>query len=343
MAHEITSEDSLVLTGRPAWHGLGTIVQGAPTMSEALRLAGLEWDVLRRHVNVGDLHPDDMKSFGDRPLPAVKGSIEHKLALQRSDTGRVLEVVGDGYEVLQNRELAELVRELASEGTIPRAESAGSLKQGRRVFILVRKGAFNVGARDEVAEYLLFSNTHDGTGALGIIPTTVRVVCANTLRAAESGFRIRHSANMRDRIEQAKEALRLAERTGTTMRKTIERLAAVPMDAEDRRVFFLKVYEATHGIIPARPSTESEEKAQARALQTVAEWVANLDSARNSGTGTEGSVWHALNAATEWSDHKRTVRKAEETERSARAASNLFGTSAAFKAKALELAVAAAS
>ena len=95
--------------------------------------------------------------------------------------------------------------------------------------------------------------------------------------------------------------------------------------------------------LPARPENEAQERAKARAVATVAEWVANLDSARNTGTGTEGTVWHALNAVTEWNDHKRTVRPGlEDSEYRARAQSNLFGASATFKAGALRQALALA-
>ena len=336
MSHELTSEDGLVLTARPAWHGLGTVVEQAPTVQGALQLAGLDWTVRRRRLLVGS--DEGAVAEGTR-----LNVVPDRVALQRSDTGRILEVVGKGYEVLQNADLADLIDGLSREGEVARAESAGSLRQGRRVFFLIRRGGFTLGASDEVANYLLFSNTHDGTGALGIIPTTIRVVCANTLRAAEAGFSIRHSQSMRERIEGAKLALREADGGVARMRASIERLASVTVDMDDVRTFFLRVYETAFGIIPAKPANEAEERARARAVATVSEWVANLDSARNRGTGTEGTVWHALNAATEWSDHKRGVRPgAEDSEHRARAQSNLFGTSATFKAVALRQALALA-
>lgn len=330
MSHEITSEDRLVLAGRPAWHGLGTVVEDAPTVPDALKLAGLDWTVRKRGLILG---PDGQgDGYGDE--------VPDRVALQRSDTGRILEVVGKGYEVLQNSDLADLIESLALAGEVQRAESAGSLRQGRKVFFLVRRGGFTVGKTDEVQSFLLFSNSHDGTGALGIIPTAVRVVCANTLRAAESGFKIRHSQSMRARIDAAKFALQDADGGIDRMMQTVQRLASVTVDADDVRNFFLRVYESAVGTIPAWPTTEAEERARARAVATVAEWVANLDSARNTGTGTEGTVWHALNAATEWSDHKRNVQPGkEESAYRARTQSNLFGTSAAFKAKALRQAL----
>lgn len=339
MSHDITSEDGLVLHARPAWHGLGTVLPQLPTVREALKVAGLEWTIEKRPLYIASTATMQQ----DRPFADSAIQVPDRVALQRSDTGRVLEVVSDRYEVLQNYELADLIDSLALAGDVAKAETAGSLRQGRHVFVLVPRDTFKVGVSDEVRNYLLFSNSNDGTGALGIVPTSVRVVCANTLAQAQTGFRIRHSQSMAQRIEQAREALRMADGKSASLRKVIERLARVPMDIEDRRVFFLKVYEAANGIIPSKPQTAEEERAYLRARDTVAEWIRNLDSSRNTGTGSEGTVWHALNAVTEWSDHKRTVRPGDgDTERQGRADSNLFGTSAAFKRKALTVAIDAA-
>jgi phage/plasmid-like protein (TIGR03299 family) len=344
MSHEITSEDELVLTREPAWHGLGTVVQSAPTPREALKLADLEWTVDRRpvyadagRVQEGDevhglSHPENLKRVPDR------------FALQRSDTGRILEVVSGDYRVFQNTELADLIDALAVDGAMARAESAGSFRQGRRVFFLIQRGAFKLAARDEVRQYVLLSNAHDGTASVRMIPTDVRVVCANTLALAErsAGFAIRHSASMADRVAAAKRALSLSDVGSGQLRKAAERMAALKLDADDVRRFFLAVYSEAVGIIPARADSDAERRAQAKAVDTVAQWVANLDSRRNTGTGTEGTLWHAFNAVTEWSDHARTVRGGGRNSE-ARTQSNLFGTSAAFKAKAMRAALALAT
>jgi phage/plasmid-like protein (TIGR03299 family) len=328
MSHGITSEDGLVLNREPAWHGLGTTVQEAPTVHEAFRIAHLNWEVEKLPIYAShDKEGGTLERIPDR------------VGLRRSDTARILEVVGKGYEVFQNRELADLIENLSDLGEVTKVESAGSLRQGRNVFALIPRESFTLGERDTVRRYVLFSNTHDGTGALAIIPTSVRVVCANTLSGALSGFRVRHSAQLKERIELAIVALRASDEGGKQLETSIRKLASVPMDDEDRRVFFLRVYETAFGIIPAKPATETEIKAHEKARETVASWIANLESSRNTGTGTEGSVWHALNAMTEWSDHSRRVKSGTEGERGARTFSNLFGTSAVFKAKALEVAL----
>jgi phage/plasmid-like protein (TIGR03299 family) len=348
MSHEITSTDRLVLARNPAWHGLGQVLPQAETVRRSFELAGLGWTVDRHPIYVDHV----------RSIPSGKGPIDLKdsprmddlslsadrVALVRSDTSDTFEVVGKGFEVLQNAELADLIESLSAAKAMQTADTAGSLRGGRNVFALVPRSEFFAGTGgDPLRTYVLFANAHDGTGSLTIVPTSVRVVCANTLAMATAGIRLRHTASLRDRIAEAVIALKKADAAGEAFKATVKRLASVKMDDEDRRVFFLRVYESAFGVLPGRPTsgkyTEAESRKLARAQETVGAWLANLDSSRNTGQGTEGTVWHALNAATEWSDHTRRVKG---DSREARVFSNLLGTSANFKAGALQLAVQAA-
>lgn len=349
MSHEITTTDGLILARNGAWHGLGTVLPTAVSIRESFRLAGLGWRVERHPIYVDRT---TILASGQDPLDAVhehaRDGARNALAVQpdrvaliRSDTSDTFEIVGKGFEVLQNDDLADLIESLSKAGAMQTADTAGSLRGGRNVFALVPRGEFTAGANggDTVRSYVLFSNAHDGSGSLTIVPTSVRVVCANTLAAATQGIRIRHTASLKTRIAEAVVALKKADIQGNEFRARVQRLASVPMDDEDRRVFFLRVYERAFGAIPGRPTTAVERAKVGRATETVSAWIANLESSRNTGTGTEGSVWHALSAITEWSDHTRRVKG---DTREARIYSNLLGTSAVFKADAFALAEAAA-
>jgi phage/plasmid-like protein (TIGR03299 family) len=319
------------------------VLPAAISVRESFKLAGLGWRVERHPIYLdraqmlgNGVGPMDVGRFADE---AMLATVPDRVALVRSDVGDVFEVVGKGYETLQNDELADLIENLSKVGAMQTADTAGSLRGGRNVFALVPRGEFNAGGSDLVKSYVLFSNTHDGSGSLVITPTDVRVVCANTLAAATKGIRIRHTASLKDRIAEAVAALSKADVEAAGFSAKVQRLARTPMDANDRRVFFLKVYERAFGVIPGRPTTAVDKARVERATETVGAWMANLESARNTGTGTEGSVWHALNAVTEWSDHERRVKG---DSREARVYSNLLGTSAEFKADAFALAMAAA-
>lgn len=80
--------ESMFYAGREKpWHGLGTQVEEAPTSADALRLAGLDWTVQRKPIQV----------CGGR-------KVDNFFANVRSSDGAVLGVVSDRYQVVQNAE-----------------------------------------------------------------------------------------------------------------------------------------------------------------------------------------------------------------------------------------------
>lgn len=73
--------ESMFYAGREKpWHGLGTQVEEAPTSADALRLAGLDWTVQRKPIQV----------CGGR-------KVDNFFANVRSSDGAVLGVVSDRY------------------------------------------------------------------------------------------------------------------------------------------------------------------------------------------------------------------------------------------------------
>src|SRR5205823_13241224 len=66
---------------------------------------------------------------------------------------------------------------------------------------------------DDLELYLAATTSHDGTQALRVDATPVRIVCANTQRAAfarTKGFYVfRHTSNVHSQIGQAREAMGL--------------------------------------------------------------------------------------------------------------------------------------
>jgi phage/plasmid-like protein (TIGR03299 family) len=332
MAHEITNEDGLVLHRKAAWHGLGTIVENAPTTYEAMLLANLEWRVGIRKLFLGT-------EWDAR-------QVDNHFAVVREDTNRVFGVQSGGYTPMQNSELADLVEGLAVSGAIPRAESAGSMRHGRNVFFLIKQGSFDAAAGDEVGRYVLFANSHDGSAALRVLATTVRVVCANTLNAALSEAKhtihIRHTRGLPSQVASAKQALQALALNTKEFETQVKQLANRTMTREELRSFFVEAYTIKLGRpIPINPTDEAEEKTRQKALETVAGWLSTMEREQQKLPSIRGSAWVALNAVTNWADHGRTVRVAKKAESAedARNYSNLFGTSAAFKGQVLQKAL----
>lgn len=191
------------------WHGLGTIVQEAPTSKDALGLAGLNWTV-------------DSKPVFDANGNSIKG---YK-ANTRSSDGSVLGVVTDRYKVVQNSEAFDFTDALIGEGVT--YETAGSLKNGKTIWLLAKMPERNI-LDDKFDPYICFTNSHDGTGAIRVVSTPIRVVCNNTLNlalnTATRSWSTRHMGDMNSKLQEAKHTLQLANDYLDALADEADRLA----------------------------------------------------------------------------------------------------------------------
>ena len=178
------------------WHGLGSIVMEAPTSADALRMAGLDWNVVQEPIYT---------DFNEL--------IEGYKANVRDSDRKVLGVVSDRYKVVQTMDAFSFTDELLEKGV--RYETAGALQEGRKVWLLARLPREYIIAGERISPYLVFSNTHDGSGSVKVAVTPVRVVCNNTLNlalnTAKRSFSMIHTGNIQDKIQEAKETLFMAE------------------------------------------------------------------------------------------------------------------------------------
>lgn len=178
------------------WHGLGIIVKEAPTSADAIRLAGLDWTVVQEPIYTN-----------------FNNVVEGYRANVRSSDRKVLGVVSDRYKVVQNVDAFSFTDELLGRGV--RYETAGSLQEGKKVWLLARLPREYIIAGERISPYLVFSNTHDGSGSVKVAITPVRVVCNNTLNlalnTAKRSFSMIHTGNIQDKIQEAKDTLFMAE------------------------------------------------------------------------------------------------------------------------------------
>ena len=132
----------------------------------------------------------------------------------RSSDRKVLGVVSDRYKVVQNTDAFSFTDELLGKGV--RYETAGSLQEGKKVWLLARLPREYIIAGERISPYLVFSNTHDGSGSVKVAVTPVRVVCNNTLNlaldTAKRSFSMIHTGNIRDKMQEAKDTLFMAEK-----------------------------------------------------------------------------------------------------------------------------------
>jgi phage/plasmid-like protein (TIGR03299 family) len=200
--------ESMFSVREKPWHGLGTIVAEAPKSEEALKWAGLDWQVEQT------------------PLYTPHGKVDGYKANVRSTDGQVLGVVTDRYRVIQNTEAFAFTDELLGAGV--RYETAGSLQGGRKIWLLARMPREFIIAGERISPYLVFSNTHDGSGAVRVAVTPIRVVCNNTLNlalnTAARSFSMVHTGDIRGKVNEAKQTLFMADQYMEQLGREFERL-----------------------------------------------------------------------------------------------------------------------
>lgn len=282
MAHELTASDHMVSGSNVTpWHGLGTIVAGQLSAADALQAARLDWQVTQEDVFDGDM---------------IKVP-EYRLN-RRSDNRAPLGIVPATWTPIQNDrvlEIAEALVQLDGRDFQPVIETAGSLQGGKIVWALVKTGERCFAGSDH-ASYLLLSNGHDGRRALKGTLTDTRVVCANTLRFAEttqSQLFVTHGRGVEARVQTAIETLGWANDATRATFAIFESLAAVSLSA-DRAVDYFRqlVKKPTEKMTPQATAT-----------------VDHLLQLFQTGAGNEGrTVFDALNAVTDWVDHCRAFR-----------------------------------
>lgn len=227
MAHLIEINNgvaSYVENGRKerAWHGLGQVYDGQISVKEALQLSHADYQVEMRNVFAmtpalqeliaGDADMVSREQVADLITDAL---VQGRRATMRMDKNTALGIVSDHYGIVQNADAFQFIDNLCTGGRAdtPVIECAGVLGHGERVFITAKfpediildnKGS------DRVEMYIVFTTSHDGTGAVNCMVTPIRVVCNNTLnmalgRGGNAGkISLRHTSGVSARLDLTK-------------------------------------------------------------------------------------------------------------------------------------------
>ena len=189
--------ETMFYTRTAPWHGLGTRVESAVNSEEALQVSGLDWKVIQRQI-MTDTYA---------PIPGYKANI-------RDTDEKVLGVVTDRYRVVQNEEAFAFTDALLGEGV--KYETAGSLQEGRKIWLLAKLPDKYIIEGEQIEPFLVFSSSHDGSGAIKAAMTPVRVVCQNTLNialsSAKRAWSTVHVGDLSKKMDEAHNTLLLAEK-----------------------------------------------------------------------------------------------------------------------------------
>lgn len=260
------------------WHGFGTIVEEQLTAEEALKASGLDWTVEKSPVYV---------KTGERYT-----KVPRKFLNVRSTDQKVLGAVGGAYTVLQNEDAFAFADGLVDSGEA-KYETAGSLKGGQKVWVMMTIPSGIQIAGEDVDLYLALQNSHDGKSAVTVMVTPVRVVCTNTLNLAleraQRTWSVRHVGDLDGRIAEARRALDLTFSYVEEFKTVGEQLAASPFSPRE----FARLVQ----------QLEPNEKSQDLMIEAYQE-SPNLANIRE-------TKWGALNSIGEYADWIRPQRSPE--------------------------------
>ena len=276
--------ETMFFTRVTPWHGLGTRVEEAPGSKEALVLAGLDWKVVQKPIVTED----------GLPVNGFKANI-------RDRDSQVLGVVTNRYKVVQNEDAFAFTDKLLGEGVT--YETAGSLQDGRRTWILAKLPQRYIISGDEITPYLVFMNSHDGTGAIKAAMTPVRVVCQNTLYLALStatpSWSTNHTGDIKGKLEDARNTLLYADRYMGELGKAIDQLQQIRLSDQ-------KVYEYIDALFPLMDGiTEQQRKNLMRLKEEVK--MRYFDAPDLQYVGKNG--YRFVNAVSDFATHGKPLRQ----------------------------------
>lgn len=266
--------ETMMYTGEPPWHRLGTAVAEAPTAADAMRAAGLDWTVVS-----GPIYTEDGTL------------IEGWQVNRRTTDGAVLGVASDRYQIIQNAEASQFVDDLLGLGVT--FETAGALDGGRRVWMTTRlRDTFRL-LDDPITVYLTLTNGHDGRHALHVMVSPVRVVCQNTLnlamRQSRRSWTVAHTTNAQTRLAEARDALKLTHGYLQHLQSLAADLTAMPMTWTD----WQDLVHTT--LMPKNPEVRELPSTTARRDALLSAWL------RPDHAAFANTAWAAVNAVA-WFD-----------------------------------------
>ena len=266
------------------WHGLGTRVLTAPASKEALEVAGLNWKVIQEPV-----------------YTEANELIEGYKAYVRDSDRKVLGVVTNRYKVIQNEEAFSFTDSLLGEGV--RYETAGSLQGGKKVWLLARMPQDYIITGERISPYLVFSNTHDGSGAIKVALTPIRVVCNNTLNlalsSAKRSWSMIHTGDIQGKLEEAKDTLFKAEAYMDELGKEIE-------DLRMKRMSDQQVLDYIEILLPLDENMTAQQKKNIIRLQEDMK-MRYFDAPDLKGVGK--NAYRFINAVSDFATHAAPLRK----------------------------------
>ena len=304
MSHQIninseTGKASFFAAKEKAWHGLGQYVEEALSSEDAIKAAGLDYEVAKAkdisHVNV-----DGKRRTVSNPW---------WVQTYRTDTLEGFGCVGKNYQVIQNAQMFDFFDEIVGKGAAI-FETAGALGRGERVFITAKMPQHIVLPGDDVVDqYLLAFGSHDSMSSNFFAFTPVRVVCNNTLNAALRNlsykYRIRHTGNVEEKMAMAARVMGIANKLSQATEDIFQRMAATPVvDSKLKQLRWTTLGVSTDKVAAGEVAARTQNR-----FDEILEYNFADDTQKT--LATKGTLFGVYNAVTGYFNNQTAYKDAE--------------------------------
>ena len=319
--------DAIAWAGDTPWHRLGQEMPELMNSAEAIVEARMDWKVRleQNYIKIDDEYIEVPNTYS-----TVRGQQEGDGSVILSKNGKALT---SRYTPWQNIDAFDFLDELinTNEATI---EVCGALGEGEKIWILAKLPSYiRVSGEDHVMNYILITNSHDGTGSIKILPTPIRVVCQNTLNMALGSkakmFIMRHTKNAKKKVDEARKILKLIDIRLGEWGVNAELMLDCRMSIQDMMEYWedsMGMVRDDKGELSTRNKNVLEEIKKCREHPT--NMVGNMDM----------TAWQAYNALTYYIDHINTLDNIGFTDKK-KSESALLGNASDKKVKAWKEAV----
>ena len=313
--NERTGKYSFFSVQQKAWHGLGQIISEYPTSAEAIKYAGLDYEVVKTPIYTkgsGIIEVADGIVMCDNEL-----LVPNYFANIRNDNNTVLGVVGNDYQIVQNNEAFEFFDAIVGGGDGILYEAAGVLGNGERIFITAKLPDYiRVGNGDDVTEkYIFLTTSHDGSGSITAAFTPIRIVCQNTLNASlrnmSNVVRIRHTSGAKQRLENAHKVMGLANHFSTELENIFNQWTSIKVsDKEIKKLIQLALCPNKETLQHLQKGNEDEISTVFKNTVEDAFAYAMINDSQQMAT-TKGTLFGAYNAVTGYYQNVRSYKNDE--------------------------------
>lgn len=277
-----------------ALHSVLIDVTNEVTLDGVIEQAGLGYEVALHDLHSQVITPDGVTTVDYTHSGVV-----------RMDTLAPLGVVGERYTPIQNADAFAPLQFLKDEGFIEQFEQAGVTGNGQRAFIIARLGK-DISLTDEHHARVLFTTSHDGSGAYSVRAIAERLFCKNQIprltRLGKGIASIRHTHSATQRVAQVKHAVMAEMNWFDEYAEGYERMLNTPVDTARTSAY-------VNQVAPLPPKDKATQRQMTAAVKRQRDLMGRINGAFNANIA--GTVASLFQGAVEYSDYDARGNNAE--------------------------------